>query len=408
MHLKRSLSLVGVVGATAAILIATAGATPGPQKPQAKFHFTTSASVLKYLKSHGVNTRGMVIQRGVRNYAGPKCPGKGWKCTRAHRVIQFAPLHGGNTFTCSPSASTGPDDCVIVQVNTTGANNAKCVEQSSTDGVFQNCDITQTNVSGKNNATVFQLINESGPQHQTGDQTAYVTQQNGIGSNNSSVLQTIWQTTSTSGPTVDQDQSGTQYNNINQNALGGAQLSVMSQATVQKATAGRERDWGYTPFSGPPPAFTGTQKQYGDGRGTVNQDSTGVSKSYNFQNMLQIEKAPKYSPVVQSQNGPWRCCSSQGTSSSDVFKIEQAKFQFRTSGTSGTGYEFLDEHGFLNTTGHGHISQFANQNGVTQSNSCGVTGGICTAETAIVNGVPATCSESSDTVYSPFCELFGD
>jgi hypothetical protein len=417
VYLKRSLSLVGVLGVAAAILIATAGAARGPEKPHAKFHFTSSASVFKYLKSHGVNTRGMVVQRGVRNYAGPKCPGKRWNCTRARHVIQFASAAASNTFSCSPSYGTpagpfpptptavSPNTCIVVQVNATGDNNAKCIEQTSADGANQYCEIYQENVSGKNNAAIVQLINESSGQHQTGNQTAYVTQQNGTGSNNSVVTQTIWQATSTKGPTVDQDQQGRQNNDIEQTATaGGTQLSVMSQATVQKALAGRERDWDFAPFA--PSAFTGTQNQYGDGRGTVNQDSTGVSKSYNFQNMLQIEKAPKFSAVTQNQNGPYRCCSLQGTNTSDVFRIEQSKSQFTTSATA---TQFLDENGFLDTSGQGHISQFANQNGTTQSNSCDVNGGACAAETAIVDGVPATCSESSDTVEgTPFCELFGD
>jgi hypothetical protein len=89
-----------------------------------------------------------------------------------------------------------------------------------------------------------------------------------------------------------------------------------------------------------------------------------------------------------------------------VFVIEQAKGQFTTSVA---GNQFLDENGFLDTAGRGHISQFANQNGTTQSNSCDVNGGACAAETAIDNGDPATCSQSSDTVEgTPFCELFGD
>jgi hypothetical protein len=360
----------------------------------------------------------MVVQRGVRNYAGPKCPGKGWNCTRARHVIQFAlAATSSSTFSCSPSYGTpagpyppaptavSPDTCIVVQVNTTGVNNAKCIEQTSADGANQYCEIYQENVSGKNNAAIVQLINESSGQHQTGDQDARVTQQNVSGPNNSAVTQTIWQTTSTNGPTVDQNQQGRQNNDIDQTATsGGTQFSVMSQAVVQKATAGRERDWNFAPFAAA--AFTGLQNQYGDGRGTVNQASTGKSQSYNFQNMLQTEKAPKYSAVTQDQVGPYRCCSSQQSNSSDVFVIEQAKGQFTTSVA---GNQFLDENGFLDTAGRGHISQFANQNGTTQSNSCDVNGGACAAETAIDNGDPATCSQSSDTVEgTPFCELFGD
>jgi hypothetical protein len=420
VHLKRSLSLVGVIGVAAAILIATAGAAPGPAKPTPKLRFTSSAAVLKYLKSHGVNTRGIVIQRGVRNYAGTHCPGKAWNCTRARRVIQFATL--ASTFQCSPSnapggSATSPNNCVVVQVNATGDNNAKCVEQTSNPAPSQNCEITQTNVSGKNNATVFQLIYQSSGQNQSGDQAARVTQQNGTGSNNSTVAQTIWQTTATNVPTVSQDQSGTQSNLINQNAAnGGKQLSIMSQATLQKATAGREHDdddddddddHDHYTYPGPSP-FTGSQDQYGDGVSHTDQNSTGVSKSYNFQNMLQIEKAPEYSAVVQSQVGPYRCCTSpgQGTNPNDVFQLQQSKRQFRSYGFSGTsGGQFLNELGFLETSGNGHISQFANQNGTTESTTCTVSNGTCGAETSINNGVPASCSESSDLTETSGCGL---
>jgi hypothetical protein len=425
VYLKRSLSLVGVLGVAAAILIATAGAARGPEKPHAKFHFTSTATVLKYLKSHGVNTRGMVVQRGVRNYAGPKCPGKGWNCTRARHVIQFALAATSSTFSCSPSYGTpagpfpptptavSPDTCIVVQVNTTGDNNAKCIEQTSADGANQYCEIYQENVSGKNNAAIVQLINESSGQHQTGDQDARVTQQNGSGPNNSAVTQTIWQTTSTNGPTVDQNQQGRQNNDIDQTATaGGTQFSVMSQAVVQKATAGRERDWDFAPFAAA--VFSGSQNQYGDGRGTVNQMSTGVSKSYNFQNMLQTEKAPKNSGVSQDQIGPYRCCSSQQSNPADVFYLEQAKGQFTTSAAASSA---LYEDGFLDTAGHGHIDQFANQNGATNTTICDVNAGSCAREIGGVNGVytnscpPIICSDfaalSSAGKASPNHRAFG-
>jgi hypothetical protein len=38
----------------------------------------TRAGAARYLRAIGVNPHHFVIQRGVRNYAGANCPGKGW------------------------------------------------------------------------------------------------------------------------------------------------------------------------------------------------------------------------------------------------------------------------------------------------------------------------------------------
>jgi hypothetical protein len=414
VHLKRSLSLAGVIGVAAAILIATAGAAPGPAKPQPKLHFTTAASVLTYLKSHGINTRGIVVQRGARIYAGRKCPGKAWKCTQARRVIQFATL--ASSFSCSPSyptsgSQTYPNSCTVVQVSSTGNNNAKCLEQTSTTVPSPNqyCSITQTSGTGKNNAAVVQLIYQSSGQNQSGNQEAHVKQTSVTGQNSAVVAQTIWQTTSTNSSPVNQDQNGTQTNDIVQDSASGTQLSIMSQATLQKATAGREHDDDdddhphYT-YPGPSP-FTGSQDQTSDGESHTDQSSTGVSKSYNFQNMLQIEKAPKYSPVIQSQTGPYRCCTSPGQTGNpnDVFQLQQAKLQFRSYGFEGTaGNQFESETGLLESSGHSHISQFTNQNGTTDSNSCDVNGGTCAAILIVSNGVTTTkCSDTEGCDISP-------
>src|SRR5438876_530001 len=68
--------------------------------------------------------------------------------------------------------------------------------------------------------------------------------------------------------------------------------------------------------------------------------------------------------VTQNQTGPFQCRTNQSSNANDVF--------------------------VLFTSGHGHIGQFADQNGTTQPNNCDTTGGGCVAETAIVNGVITT------------------
>ena len=73
----------------------------------------TRAGAARYLRSIGLNARHFVIQRGIRNYAGARCPGAGWSCTStAHPVIQIAASGGMNTFQCSPAS------CAVVQAGT--------------------------------------------------------------------------------------------------------------------------------------------------------------------------------------------------------------------------------------------------------------------------------------------------
>src|SRR6185312_4726345 len=85
--------------ASAAVLTSSAGAvTQGSAGP----NLSTRAGVVQYLASHGIDARGIVVQRGSRNYAGPNCPGKGWTCTTATRVLQSGTT---NQYTCT--ASTG-------------------------------------------------------------------------------------------------------------------------------------------------------------------------------------------------------------------------------------------------------------------------------------------------------------
>ncbi len=383
MRLRMLIGLTVVVTA-AVVLIAIAGATPTPTGKQ-RLHFRSTAAVLKYLKSKGVNVRVYVIQRGSHNYAGPACPGKRWNCTRATHVIQFA-----STATASNNYSCSAASCSTIQVAPPGGNNnAKCYQVSS--GVDQSCSITQTNTNvsapNDNNATWFQLISQGSNQSQTAKQHVDVTQTNGTGKNTAVGSQVIAQSTSTHAIVVNQAQDGRQETEVNQNSGTGNQLSIWSQAVGQKAKASSDNDWhAYSPST---TTASGTQNQYGDGSGSVDQSSAGVSKSFSFQNMGQSEQAP--TGVTQTQVGPFKCCSLQQSNPNDEFQIQQSKFQFANANTLARS-QFLDMIGNLDTSGHGHISQFGNQNGTTQSTSCDVNAGSCSAATSISDGVPSTCS----------------
>ena len=85
-------------------LVLVGGATAGSGAQASPLAMLSHAgSEAQYLSSIGVNPTGFVIQRGHRNYAGPKCPGKGWTCTKAHRVLQFATAGGVNSVACTSS-----------------------------------------------------------------------------------------------------------------------------------------------------------------------------------------------------------------------------------------------------------------------------------------------------------------
>ncbi len=430
MHPKRSLSLAAVVLAAFAILIATAGAARGPQTAH-QLRFATPAAVITYLKAHGISTRGIVVQRGARNYAGPRCPGKHWNCTKARRVIQFSTADTTNLFACSPSYGTpagpaptptsSPPNCVIVQVNANGNNNAKCVETTTANPASLHCRVWQENVNGGNSATTFQLITQRNGQMQNASADSNVHQDNKFGQNNAIVTQTVVQNTFTSSSPVGQDQNvGTPpsltpglTSTIEQNGdpgnTGSTQFALMSQAVVQLASAGKRRDeddHGSISSYTAPTVFTGHQNQYADGTGDVEQHSGGVSKSFNFQNMIQKETAPWNATVAQSEIGPFRCCTFQGSNADDVFSIQQSKTQLTSSSAANL---FLDQLGQLDTTGHGHIGQFANQNGTTQPNSCDVTNGGCEAEQTCESTsegppcmTPVSCSTDSEECCPSF------
>jgi hypothetical protein len=136
MNFKR---LLGIVTAVCAVAVLAGSIGAGAASTPAKHakDLSTNAGVREYLRSVGISSRGVVIQRGARNYAGPRCPGKRWTCTRAHRVVQVARAGGKNTFACSTAR------CAVVQVAAASArmNKAICVK---TTGLGASCSITQS------------------------------------------------------------------------------------------------------------------------------------------------------------------------------------------------------------------------------------------------------------------------
>ena len=154
MHVKAILSVLAAFVA-AVVLVSASGAGTGTVRA-VRIDVSTRAAVVHYLRSVHVNPRGVVIQRGARNYAGSRCPGKAWSCTStSHPVVQVAAPGGKNTFTCSTA------HCAVVQVATATAatNTAKCIK---TSGALQACFISQSSSSADNRAIVVETTSTSG------------------------------------------------------------------------------------------------------------------------------------------------------------------------------------------------------------------------------------------------------
>jgi hypothetical protein len=135
-------------------------------------NLSTQAGAARYLRAIGVDPRGLVIQRGARNYAGSNCPGAGWACaSTAHAVVQIARAGGKNRFAC------GAVHCAVVQVALARAvtNTAKCIK---TTGLGQSCSINQSNASADNQAIVYEDTgSKMSGLTQTASSTATITQQ---------------------------------------------------------------------------------------------------------------------------------------------------------------------------------------------------------------------------------------
>lgn len=141
--------------AVAVVFLSASSATATVQSG-ALINLSTRAAVVDYLRSIHIDPRGVVIERGVRNYAGASCPGRGWTCTTTtHPVVQVAAAGGRNTFRCSTAR------CAVVQISnsqTSGTNTATCIKKK---GLAQKCTIKQTSSTAHNKAVVYESVSSS-------------------------------------------------------------------------------------------------------------------------------------------------------------------------------------------------------------------------------------------------------
>jgi hypothetical protein len=190
------------LGALCIGVTAASGASAATQAatPHKATDLSTTAKIHSYLRSIGVNPRGVVIQRGERNYVGPNCPGKGWNCTKGLRVFQ---LGSQNTAECTGNQCTG-------LVQTGDRNTFRCDQRTNSNPALQECSVRQ--MGSWNFARFDQVVDQDTKTdaEQDATQIVRVTQQ-GTGpssKNELHVFQRIEQSMSTPG---EQTQDGLQF-----------------------------------------------------------------------------------------------------------------------------------------------------------------------------------------------------
>jgi hypothetical protein len=247
MRGRTMLAIAGTIAATAALISVASAGTPHARSHKvgagAKVDLSTQHGAYKYLRAHGYNPRHFVIQRGKRNYAGPRCPGKRWSCTRATRVLQVG---NQNTFECTGYPTPG-ENCVIEQP-TGGQNTARCIEHDTLAVTVQTCDITQTGTS--NDAYVDQLNDSNQGSPQTVTQNTTIKQSGG--DNQAVVHQKTKQSTSdstTASGTITQDQNAYLTTVICQGGPGNPCTTTNSPDGVNTATVDQSR-WANAHASG--------------------------------------------------------------------------------------------------------------------------------------------------------------
>ena len=390
--------LLGMVGALCAVAVLTGSVGAGAARTPTKhaINLSTNAGVKQYLRSLGISPRGVVIQRGARNYAGPNCPGKGWNCTRSQRVVQIATpaarVRGGagtRSFFAKPPPPPPP------------VNVAKC---SRTTGSSQSCSVTQDAVAGaSNSAQVDETITQSG-QTLNGSQDAQITQTSVSGTNKVQVNLKITQSATTGGTSVTQNLTSSQNFNISQTSTstsGGAQSIQVEERSTQNEEATNS-------------AATGSQYASGDLVGDIFQSSSGVSTAKIKQIHDVYQTAPAGTNVDQTVVDPFKCCATQGTNPSNTFGLIQSG-SVTTTGDATPNISAVYE-ADCTSSGNCTVTETQNTNGTTSTNtssgstvntgfSC--TGSTCTESSIAFDGSPGTAAPPS-TLGPYTMTQFGD
>jgi hypothetical protein len=379
-----------------------------------------SADLNSHMESIGVDPSTAVFQRGPRNYAGPNCPGLRWNCSATSRpVVQLANSQpdARNVGECAP----GSNECVIVQIGTSGENVAECIEETDQpEGlVSQSCEIIQVNVVGTNTALVHQAIRQSAVgTEQHGRERATLVQENGSGANLATVVQRIDQSSKNqvaAGTSIEQTQEGHLFTSVDQDTATGSNSSNVEQFLIQSMEAALSTsmkkdaqvaqkqdvsdagpntqariDQKSNPTNGGTntssllqenqlqaearaDSITQTQGSLGGGLdGFVRQSSSGLSTSVNRQNEVQLATAQVADVVSQAQHGPARCCTTQFDNPDNLFDIVQTSSQ---TASDPEALQTNELRGSCITSGICTIGQTVNLNGVVTTGGC--SGAAC-------------------------------
>jgi hypothetical protein len=403
MSRKAALLLPGL----AILLLASSVGAAARPVGATRADFSTDQGVAAYLNAKGLNAKGFVIQRGQFNYAGPKCPGKKWNCTKKTKVVQVTSgKHGKNRSDCGPggtlTTTTGSSSCVIAQNASSGKNQARCsLDARGVTPIVLTCQITQTNADGDNIARIHQHVVQRDGAVQQATLNAQVTQTTGTGDNDSDVKQAIDQrSTEVSMATApNQNQEGRFSAIIAQTSTSGSNVSHLLQDLDQsgKASGGSNI----------------VQRQFGEGRGEVDQrigattpesgPTTSKHKwkhkpkhesgSFSKSRARQSEHQKLKGPGQQIQIGPFFCCSTQqgGDPDKTSVRIKQNSKQ-AASQDSASQTQTLD--GTCTTVGDCGIRQRAqnDQDSIRVRQRCTATeGGTCSL-TVVTTCGPEGCS----------------
>jgi hypothetical protein len=451
MLLRRAFTAGALVLLAIAVVAIGVGGASAQSGAGARFDLSTNAGARAYLRSLGVNPRGVVIQRGARNYAGPSCPGKRWNCTKAHRVLQIstAAAGGTNTAVCSadnggtvtgPGTNSASYSCTILQTNS-GTNNATC--NLSTDDsaagfgsaapITQTCTINQKNApkkgTGKNIANVNQSITQSqaagcglpvGTNQQCATQTVSISQTDTSGPNNAYVTQALEQSLSNSGSFVSQAQKASMTFEVQQNGsyipscpITGSQSLQVWQTVNQSEDAGT--------------AATGTQYQRSDMSGGVDQcsNSNATYTVNQTENQTQTPNSVSPSGITRIQIGPMttksrplaqsgprtrrvKCCAGsgfQGTNPSDTCTINQTSTQ--TSSLDATQIDSIGSAMPDGVSGTCTVSRTVTNN-LTTSPGSGLNNGTSCVGSTCTNAQPGTVVTDVAPTVSPNPVVTGD
>jgi hypothetical protein len=353
-----------------------------------------------------LNAKGFVIQRGRLNYAGPKCPGRKWKCTKNTKVVQVASgKHGRNQVDCDGSLTqtTNAVTCIVVQNAMSGKNKARCsLAARDVSPVMLTCQITQTNTDGDNIARVRERVAQRDGASQLATLNAQVTQTNGTGDNESDVNQRINQRSDeVSMATVPtQNQEARFTGRIAQTSDSGINDSRLIQNLAQSGKASGGTNIVQRQFNDAVGDVDQTIGDVGEPSATGNSKSkhkksrkSKKSKSFSRSFARQTEHQRLNGPGQQIQIGPVACCSTQlgGDPDNTQTRIRQRSHQ---EASQPTADQSISLEGTCTTIGDCGIRHRAqnNEDSIRVLQRCVATeGGTCSLF------VPTTCSSEGCT-----------